>query len=556
MHKKLLIAILFAAALIRLINLGGGDITGSDEVFYAFRAVGMLDFDNAPQQTTPLQWQDPNVQWWTHLSFHDHPPLVFLLQHWSMGIFGENNFGFRFPSAVLGIVSVYLIYLINKRLASERAGLIAAAIAAVTVNCVYISRLGLQESCVIFFILLSSYFFLRALDEKKYFLWTGAALGLGLLAKYNVLVMVPIFISYLALFRRDVFRKKYFWIGVAISFLVFSPVIVYNIMMYRQTGHFDFQFSYIFGQDPTVWKSAPGKEAMPTLTDRVHYFFPYLFNTNSLTLLLLVLPALWVLFKKRLWFPVLAIAWMLLLLSRIGPTYRFLTMLVPFLVIAVGIFIDRIYDPLARKGPVVMPVLVALLLGWETLYSTNSLVLNYPIGPQPILFSHLRYDNYNWGYNELSDYLDGELAGKFPALTFEARYKFIEKIQDASIKLARDLGWRPSHALLIYDGNISSPAQLWIFDRLQIYHGWPVMEAGEYLSLIREKREGYLAEAGLTSRYFITPTSNIPLKTESLGGRLTESGRLLEDLLNHQIGVAPSVIVNKRGETVFRIYKF
>ncbi|MEK7085312.1 MAG: glycosyltransferase family 39 protein, partial [Patescibacteria group bacterium] len=193
--KWMLAGILILAAALRLYGLSRGD-TLTDEVLYAFRAVGPLDFDEAEAQTTPLEWLDPNIPWWTSLSFHDHPPLVFWVQHIFIKIFGETNFVFRLPSVILGLLSIWLLYLIGKKLYSEETGLLAAFLLAVTVNHVYISRTGLQEAYVIFFILLASYLFLRALEKDDYLIWTSIALGFGFLAKYTVFVLVPIFFVY------------------------------------------------------------------------------------------------------------------------------------------------------------------------------------------------------------------------------------------------------------------------------------------------------------------------------------------------------------------------
>jgi len=227
MRKYWLIIILIAAAALRLYGLDRGD-TVNDEVFYAFRAIGMLDFDKAEVQTTPLEWMDPNIPWWTKLSFHDHPPLVFWVQNIFMKVFGDKRWAFRLPSALLGVASVYLIYLIGRKLFSQnaslaesrRAGLLAAAFFAVTLNNVYITRTGMQESFVIFFMLLASYLFL-----KNYFVWTGAIMGLAFLTKYNTFILAPIFLVYLLIYRRRVFLNKKFWLGALLPILIFSSLM-------------------------------------------------------------------------------------------------------------------------------------------------------------------------------------------------------------------------------------------------------------------------------------------------------------------------------------------
>src|SRR3989344_596310 len=137
-----LIAILVIAAMVRIGWISRGDPV-NDEVFYGFRAIGPVDFDEAAEQTTPWEWFDPDIPWWASWSFHDHPPLVFWIEHVSIGLFGENNFGMRFPSALFGIASVYMLYALGRRLYSERVGLFAALALAITLNHVYISRLGM-----------------------------------------------------------------------------------------------------------------------------------------------------------------------------------------------------------------------------------------------------------------------------------------------------------------------------------------------------------------------------------------------------------------------------
>ncbi len=550
--RYLLIAILIVATVLRIVNLGVGDVTGNDETLYAFRSVGMLDFNEAEFQTTPLEWQDPNIQWWTALSFHDHPPLVFVIQNLFMKVFGENTFAFRLPSAILGIFSVYLLYLIGTQLFSKKVGLIAAAIMAITVNHVYISRIGIQESYVIFFLLLASYLFFKALENERYLLWTGAAIGFGILTKYNVFILAPIFLTYLVIFKRSYFAKKSFWLGALLALLIFSPVIVYNIQLYRTTGHFDFQISYILGQNPNVWQQAPGKEEIGALTDRIKNFAPNFVTVNSWPLTALFVISLTTLLRKKNIFPVLAIGWLILLLLLIGPTTRFLTMLTPFVVLSIAIFIDAVYEKIFVVKKNLALAGLALFLFWEIFYSVNSQILSYPVGPELWAFSKLRYDNYNWGYHELDKYLEKEFAGKFPALTFDMRYQFLNNIKSVAIEKARLSGLQSYSALIIYDQNIKSPVHLWSLDRLQIYHGWPVLKTEEYLSALNENGNDWPIKSGIKTRYFIIPTDKVPFKTK---GQLTQTAIAFEQKLIAD-GIVPVSIYNRRGEESIKIYKF
>lgn len=528
MIKKVLIAILVVSAILRIGWIARGD-TVNDEVFLGFRAIGLLDFDEAGKQTTPIEWWDPAPPWWTRLSFHDHPPLVFLIQHLSITVFGENNVGLRLPSALLGIASVYLVFLLGSLLYFPRAGLIAAGLLSVTLNHVYISRVGMQESFVIFFMLLASYLFLKAARENRSFIPAGVAVGLALLTKYNAIVLLPIFAIYLFRYRRTAFRSRNLWLSVAVATLVFSPVIIYNTMLYRAVGHFDFQFSHVFGQNPEVWPEAPGKE-IGTLAERTRDFFPRLVASHSWVFLLLAAVSL---FFLRNGFVIAALGFLLLLLAVIGPAYRFLTMLTPFLALSVGGWLA----PLAERKRTVFAFLL-LVAAFELFYSVNNQIFYYPKGPALWLSSKVRYENYNWGNNELGAFFKKEFAGKVPAATFDMRYSFIERAQDASIATGVRKGYIPYPALVVTYGNFDRGAKLWVLDRLQIYHGWPVIDLETYFDYLKERGADYYARAGFQKQYFVVSTNFVP------GPELAPFIR----------GIPPRSVRNPRGDEVFQVY--
>ncbi len=568
-YKKILIPVLFISACLRIFYLGSGD-TLSDEVLYSFRGIGMLDFDEAADQTTPLEWFDPYIPGWTKLSFHDHPPLVFFIQHIFMSIFGETPFAFRLPSALLGIVSVYLLYIIGMRLYSQQAGLIAAGLFGTTVNHVVTSRLGLQESYVIFFILLAIYFFLKAETHKKQYISVGIAVGLGLLTKYTVGILIPIFLTYMLICRREDFKSWFLWVGALISILMISPIIIYNFKLYQTVGHFDFQLSSIVGQNPEVWKIQPGKEEFPSLISRAAAFFPNLFNFNSwlfLTLFAGSIAAFLISLAKntketihRHIFLLTILFWfVLLIIGFIGPSFRFLAMLVTFLALAIGISISKISEigsPNIRRSNLrnfgIINVALAVIFSLETLYSINSQLLPYPKGPEVWAWSPVRFENYNWGYKELDEWMREKIEGKMPALAFEQKYHFVSAIHKEALAKAERNSKQPMSALFVYDKNINSIAQLWIMDRLQIYHAWPIITADTYIQFLNEKGADYFDRMGFQEIYYIFPTEKVPWKKPP---HITDTGGKLEETLIKN-KLQPAIILeNKRGEEAFRIYR-
>lgn len=568
-NKKLLFIILGISALLRLWSLGSGD-TLSDEVLYSFRAIGMLDFDEAADQTTPLEWFDPYVPPWAQFSFHDHPPLVFLVQHIFMRALGETPFAFRLPSALLGIASVYMLYAIGSLLYSERTGLLAAALFGATANHVIISRLGLQESYVIFFILLAAYFFLKAEKQKKYYILVGITMGLGLLAKYTTGILGPIFLTYMMLFRRKDFSSRFVWIGAALTLLICSPVLYYNYKLYQAVGHFDFQLSYLVGQNPEVWSVQPGKEEFPTLVSRARAFFPNVTHFNSwlfLSLATASMSAFLISLTKNLKetlrthaFLLIALAWLLfLIIGAIGPSLRFLSMLTPFVALVIANIVSAISE---AKPPIVIvnnnrrfrlrnSVITTIFL-FEILYSINSQLLFYPKGPELWAWSSVRMENYNWGYQELDKWMREQTEGRMPALAFEPKYHFIGEIHKQSLAYDERNNKKPYPSLFVYDKNINSVAQLWILDRLQIYHAWPIITADTYIKFLNEKGVPYFEKAGFKEIYFIFPTKNVPWKKQSY---LTDIGMKLEQVLTKSDLEPYTVLENERSEPVFRIYR-
>lgn len=540
-EQMMLLALLVVAAVFYFWHLARPDVL-TDESSYATRAIGMVDFDFGIQQPTPWEWVQ-KVPWWMHLSFHDHPPLVFLVQHVSIRLFGETPFAIRVPSVLAGLVAVWLVYLIGRRLLDARTGLLGAALFAFTVNHVWISRVGLQESIAVTLMLGAAYCFFRALErsaspvgEPRWFLGFGVLLGLGFLAKYLVLGFAPIAFVILLIWRRDLFRSRYFFISIFCFLVIASPVIIYNIQLWRNFGHFDFQFSLLFHQDVSEWQARPGQESLGTIGNRIRHFFPWLLEANSPYFLLLALGGLVALKlaylrTRRFEEGALLVGIVLLLpfLVFVGPAYRFLAILTPWLAIAGGFFFVRIREWLG--APRLVFPLIALVLVGEAVYAANTVIALEPKGAAPFARSKLSVETRSLGYNELEAFFVKELAGKRPEVGITFDFPFAQDILRASAERGERDGLEAVPWGIVYPDGINPSAQLWIFLRRITYAGWPITTVNNFQE---GGAKAFWKEAGVKRIYAINVLEG-------------EAERL---------GTVPRGIKDPAGNVAFRVYTF
>lgn len=543
-----LFLILLIAISLRFWNLSRADVL-TDEILIAFRSIGYIDFFSSPYQTTPWEWFS-DIPNWARLSFHDHPPLVFLVQHVSFKLLGQNLIALRLPFVLAGVASVFLLYLVGKKLFNEKIGLIAALLLAVSSYHVWISRIGLQESIVIFLTLLCFYLFLMALENNQHWRW-GIGLGLALLTKYTAIVLIPIFGVYILLFKRSIFKDKRFWLAVIIAIIIFSPVLIYNLKLYQARGHFDLQFSYLFGQEVPEWQYLPGKIQAGNFFNRLQNLIPALYKGMMWPMfILLVLSfffAIYKVVKKFFQTKTLDItkSWLVLIIIfygglflLVGPSKRFVSTVVPFAVLLISWFIFK-------QKVVIKYLLIIFLVGIETFFVINTLFTYYPIGKVNFAYSYVDVESYNWGYNQLNNYLVQLLRDKRPAITFPVKYQFLQDIKEKALAKAEKEDKKPVSWLLIYDTNMYNLATFWLFHRQLVYQAWPVITAETYI----EQGHNYWLEQGVEDFYFFKIFDG-KLIFPQIGGKTTGAEVLADQLSD----IEPDIIKRPDGREVFAVY--
>jgi uncharacterized membrane protein len=94
-----------------------------------------------------------------------HPPLYYYALHFWRGVLGESEFALRSLSAALGVVIVWLIYLLGRRLFDESTALAAAFIAALNPFQIYYSQEARMYMLLAVWAAASTYFLTRCMGR-------------------------------------------------------------------------------------------------------------------------------------------------------------------------------------------------------------------------------------------------------------------------------------------------------------------------------------------------------------------------------------------------------
>ncbi len=170
-------ALLSLAALIRFFNISEPDSLVFDEVYYVDGANDLLDHGVEVDGANP--------------EFVVHPPLGKWLISIGIALFGDSSFGWRFSTALAGVISVLLLYLIALRLfRSESVALLAGSLLAIDGLAIVMSRTALLDNFLTLFILLAFYLLIT-----RHFIGMGLALGAALAIKWSALYFLALFIA-------------------------------------------------------------------------------------------------------------------------------------------------------------------------------------------------------------------------------------------------------------------------------------------------------------------------------------------------------------------------
>jgi hypothetical protein len=175
-----------------------------------------------------------------HLSTSEHlawgyfefPPFIAFVGKMAHFVFGYSLSGIRLFSTLAGIGILVTCCLIAKELGGKRNAVLLAGVAVLAFVPFYRNHLLFQPVAFDqFFWTLACYFLIRYFNTKeaRYLMYLGIAFGIGLMNKYTILVWgFGIFVGLLFYDNGKLFRNKWFYVSGIISFLIFSPNIIWQ----------------------------------------------------------------------------------------------------------------------------------------------------------------------------------------------------------------------------------------------------------------------------------------------------------------------------------------
>ncbi|MBK7954717.1 MAG: glycosyltransferase family 39 protein [Candidatus Accumulibacter sp.] len=191
------------------------------------RLVYLGQIELAPQEA--YYW---NYSQHLDIGYLDHPPLVAWLIAGSSAL-GDGEFFVRLPAVLAWVVMVCFVVGFAQDMAGRGNALRSALLAATLPFCFGIGVMITPDAPLAAAWAAALFFLQRALLGEKMAAWLGAglAIGIGMLAKYTMLLVpAAAFVFMLVDARaRRALLSPWAWSGGVVALLVFSPVVVWNI---------------------------------------------------------------------------------------------------------------------------------------------------------------------------------------------------------------------------------------------------------------------------------------------------------------------------------------
>lgn len=220
------------SAYLIFINVGVNHLIPWDEAIYSKVAKNMV----TNNQYVTLHWDNLLKPW------YEKPPLFIWMQAGFMEVLGFTSFAAKLPSAILGLATVFLVFIIAKKFFNKTTAFISSLALITTVHFLYYSRMAMLDVALTFFTTISLFIYWLAKEKDKRYLWilSGLLAGLSVMVK-GVVGFLPLLVIFLYELYLFVIDKQKFSVRLVLNYLLgfLSCLLValpWHIYMYMQFG--------------------------------------------------------------------------------------------------------------------------------------------------------------------------------------------------------------------------------------------------------------------------------------------------------------------------------
>ena len=221
-YVQVLLAITLIGAFLRFYNLGFNSLWLDEASTYS------LSLGSIPQI------------WEATTAGEFNPPLFYWVEH-IMLVFGNNEITLRFIPALLGVLTIPLVYLTGKEFFDRNVGIIAAAAFAFSPFLIFYSQEARAYSMMLFFITFAMVFYFKALktnDVKNWALF-GVLSALAFWSHFYAMVIIASLVLYalgmqIQKLQEDIRNLKPLALAIAVFTLICLPLIIITIQLFAK----------------------------------------------------------------------------------------------------------------------------------------------------------------------------------------------------------------------------------------------------------------------------------------------------------------------------------
>jgi 4-amino-4-deoxy-L-arabinose transferase-like glycosyltransferase len=196
----------------------------------------------------PIQWDEVShlnggnfLYWGLYDKFVNsafYPPLFDVATFFSFKVFGVSLFAARLVPVVFSVLSLWAVFELAHSMYNSKTALLSVAFLAIMPAYFWLSQMAMLETMLLFFVTLSLLCFYKWLITKKekMLVFSGLAIGLGFLTKYQMIVAAIIILLSILFLARNQLKQalKKFSLTLIPAILVVTPWIVIAYEVYAQ----------------------------------------------------------------------------------------------------------------------------------------------------------------------------------------------------------------------------------------------------------------------------------------------------------------------------------